>query len=97
MDAGEIWAYREHPRALGDPLHRVEIMKHGNRNGMIRARRLDGQDAGLQEWVSPSSLLCTWDEADGRLGDEQRMMALREASAVAQGTASPEDTSLVDA
>lgn len=90
MDAGEVWAYRERPRALGEPVHRVEIVKHGNRNGMIQVRRLDGDDAGLQEWASPSSLLCPWDEADRRLGDEQRMMTVREASAGAQGSAEHE-------
>lgn len=90
MDTGEVWAYRERPRALGEPVHRVEIVKHGNRNGMIQVRRLDGDDAGLQEWASPSSLLCPWDEADRRLGDEQRMMAVREASAAAQGSAEHE-------
>jgi hypothetical protein len=87
MDTGEVWAYRERPRALGEPVHRVEIVKIGHRDGMIRVRRLDGEDAGLQEWAHPSSLLCRWDEADRRLGDEQRMLAVREASAAAQGTA----------
>jgi hypothetical protein len=87
MDTGEVWAYREHPRSLGEPVHRVEIVKVGQRGGMIRVRRLDGEDAGLQEWAHPSSLLCRWDEADRRLGDEQRMLAVREASVVAQGTA----------
>jgi hypothetical protein len=87
MDAGEIWAYRERPRSLGEPVHRVEIVKIGHRDGMIRVRRLDGEDTGLQEWAHPSSLLCRWEEADRRLGDEQRMLAVREASAAAQGTA----------
>jgi hypothetical protein len=44
MDTGEVWAYRERPRALGEPVHRVEIVKHGNRNVMIQVRRLDGDD-----------------------------------------------------
>jgi len=47
----------------------VEIVKVGHRDGMIRVRRLDGEDAGLQEWANSSSLLCRWDEADRRLGD----------------------------
>lgn len=86
MEAGEIWAFRENPRALGEPVHRVEIMKSRHNNGMIRVRRLDGEDAGLQEWAYPSSLLCTWDKADLRTGDEQRVLAVREASADAQGS-----------
>jgi hypothetical protein len=87
MDTGEVWAYRERPRALGEPVHRVEIVKGAHRGGMVRVRRLDGEDTGLQEWVNSSSLLCKWDEADRRLGDEQRVVAVREASATAQGTA----------
>lgn len=86
MEAGEIWAFRENSRALGEPVHRVEIMKSRYNHGMIRVRRLDGEDAGLQEWAHPSSLLCTWDEADLRTGDEQRVLAVREASADAQGS-----------
>lgn len=86
MEAGEIWAFRENSRALGEPVHRVEIVKPRYNNGMIRVRRLDGEDAGLQEWVHPSSLLCTWDEADLRIGDEQRVLAVRAASADAQGS-----------
>ena len=95
MDAGEIWAYRERPRALGNPVHRVEIVKVGHRDGMIRVRRLDGEDTGLQEWGHPSSLLCKWDEADRLLGDEQRMITVRGASAAAQGTAEYEAAVLV--
>lgn len=38
----------------------------------------------------PSSILCEWDEADRRLGDEPRMMAVREASADAQVSAENE-------
>jgi hypothetical protein len=86
MEAGEIWAFRENPRALGEPVHRVEIVKSRHNNGMIRVRRLDGEDAGLQEWAHPSSLLCTWDTAGLRTGDEQRVLAAREASADAQGS-----------
>jgi hypothetical protein len=41
MEAGEIWAFRENPRALGEPVHRVEIVKSRHNNGMIRVRRLD--------------------------------------------------------
>lgn len=90
MEAGEIWAFRENPRALGEPVHRVEIVKSRYNNGMIRVHRLDGEDAGLQEWAHPSSLLCIWGEADLRTGDERRVLAVRAASADAQGSAEHE-------
>jgi hypothetical protein len=54
---------------------------------MVRVRRLDGEDAGLQEWVSRSGLLSRWDAVEERLQDEGRLAAVITASGGAAGTA----------
>ncbi|NRQ34588.1 hypothetical protein HII36_22510 [Nonomuraea sp. NN258] len=86
MEIGEEWAYRERPRALADPVHRVTIVKIRDNDDSIRIRRLDGDDAGLQEWVSYASLLDRWTDIEPRLNDERRLVAVREASSAAGDT-----------
>ncbi|MGP3912983.1 hypothetical protein [Nonomuraea sp. 10N515B] len=86
VEVGEEWAYRERPRSLGDPVHRVTIVKIRDSDDSIRIRRLDGDDAGLQEWVSYTSLLDRWTDIEPRLNDERRLLAVREASSAAGDT-----------
>ncbi|MBF8184925.1 hypothetical protein ITP53_04055 [Nonomuraea sp. K274] len=95
MEVGEEWAYRERPRALGDPVHRVTIVKIRDSDDSIRIRRLDGDDAGLQEWVSYTSLLDRWAAIEPRLNDERRLLAVREVSTTAGGTVEYEAALLV--
>ena len=53
---------------------------------MVRVRRLDGEDTGLQEWVPRTALLDRWDVIEERPRDERRLRAVIEASAeVADG------------
>jgi hypothetical protein len=86
VETGEIWAYRERPRALEEPVHRVKIVKLRHGDGRVRVLRLDGDDPGLQDWVSQASLLSQWDDVEERLADERRLLAVRRASADAAGT-----------
>ncbi|MGV9385744.1 hypothetical protein ACWDRB_58760 [Nonomuraea sp. NPDC003707] len=95
MELGEEWAYRERPRALGDPVHRVTIVKIRDSDDWIRVCRLDGDDAGLQEWVSSTSLLDLWTDIEPRLNDEGRLLAVREVSSAAGGTVEYEAALLV--
>ncbi|GAA4049145.1 hypothetical protein [Nonomuraea soli] len=95
MEIGEEWAYRERPRALADPVHRVTIVKIRDSDDSIRIRRLDGDDAGLQEWVSYTSLLDRWTDVEPRLNDERRLRVVREASSAAIDTVEYEAALLV--
>src|SRR4051794_39231715 len=58
MDIGEVWAFRDRPKAVGDPVHRVEIVRtDGPREqGDLHVRFLDSDEAGLQEWVARGQL-----------------------------------------
>lgn len=49
-------------------------------------RFLDGDDAGLQEWVNPSSLVAPWAEIDTFRTDDAAESALVEASRHVRGT-----------
>jgi hypothetical protein len=80
MKPGDQWAYREHPRAFGEPVHRVEIIQLGP-DGSVRVRWQEGQEEGLQEWTPRSLLLCPWDAAAKRLEQERRLAAVHAASA----------------
>ncbi|MFI6505684.1 hypothetical protein [Nonomuraea typhae] len=95
MELGEEWAYRERPRALGDPVHRVKIVKLRDSDDSIRVCRLDGDDTGLQEWVSYTSLLDRWTDIEPRLNDESRLLAVRDVSSAAGGTVEYEAALLV--
>ncbi|MFD6183844.1 PE-PGRS family protein [Streptomyces goshikiensis] len=88
MEIGECWAYRAKPKELGGALRQVEIVRVGasGRSG-IHVRFLDGDEAGLQEWVSAGSLLVLWADADAFRVDDTAELALAEASREVRGSA----------
>ncbi|WP_338931803.1 PE-PGRS family protein [Streptomyces netropsis] len=88
MEIGECWAYRVKPKELGGALRQVEIVRVGasGRSG-IHVRFLDGDEAGLQEWVSIGSLLVLWADADAFRADDTAELALAEASREVRGSA----------
>lgn len=88
MEMGEHWAYRARPKELGGAVRRVEIVRVGGpgRSGWIHVRFLDGDDAGLQEWVNPTSLVAPWADADVFRADDAGVLALAEASRHVQGS-----------
>ena len=90
-----MWAYRERPRALDEPVHRVKIVARRRNGGAVRVVRLDGDNEGLPEWVSSGSLLCPWTVIDRRLDDERHVLAVREASSQAGGTVESEAAAFV--
>ena len=59
MEIGEHWAYRARPKELGGAVRQVEIVRVGGpgRSGWLHVRFLEGDAAGLQEWVRPGSLV----------------------------------------
>ncbi|GLV87098.1 hypothetical protein Slala03_67870 [Streptomyces lavendulae subsp. lavendulae] len=88
MEIGECWAYWAKPKELGGALRQVEIVRVGasGRSG-IHVRFLDGDEAGLQEWVSAGSLLVLWADADAFRADDTAELALAEASREVRGSA----------
>ncbi|MBT2541908.1 PE-PGRS family protein [Streptomyces sp. ISL-44] len=89
MEIGEHWAYRSRPKELGGALRRVEIVRVGGsgRSGSVHVRFLDGDAAGLQEWVSPSCLVALWPDVELFRADDAAELALAEASRAVRGSA----------
>ncbi|WP_240802011.1 hypothetical protein [Streptomyces sp. A1136] len=88
MEIGERWAYRAKPKELGGALRQVEIVRVGasGRSG-IHVRFLDGDEAGLQEWVSAGCLVALWADVDVFRAHDTAELALTEASREVRGSA----------
>ncbi|MGW0711582.1 PE-PGRS family protein [Streptomyces sp. NPDC002643] len=88
MEIGEHWAYRPQPKELGGAVRQVEIVRVGGsrRSGWIHVRFLEGDDADLQEWVNPVSLVALWAEVETFRADDAAELALVEASRHVRGS-----------
>ncbi|MFE0794360.1 PE-PGRS family protein [Streptomyces mutabilis] len=88
MEIGEHWAYRAKSKELGGAVRQVEIVRVGDRGktGWIHVRFLEGDDAGLQEWVSQGSLVAPWTDVDTFRADDAAESALVEASRHVRGS-----------
>ena len=88
MEIGEHWMFRDRPKALGDPVHRVEVVRLDGprRQGDAHVRFLDGPEAGLQEWVTRGQLIAPWNDVDLFLQDESRRLAVIGESVDVRGT-----------
>ncbi|MFF4483312.1 PE-PGRS family protein [Streptomyces sp. NPDC001520] len=88
MEIGEHWAYRARPKELGSAVRQVEIVRVGGpgRSGWIHVRFLEGDDAGLQEWVSPGALVAPWSDVDKFRADDAAEFTLAEASRHVRGS-----------
>lgn len=97
MEIGEGWAYRATPRALGGAVRQVEIVRTSGsgRSGRVHVRFLDGDEAGLQEWVSPTCLMAQWGDVESFRADDVVEQALTEVSRGARGTAEFEAARMV--
>ncbi|KUJ70336.1 PE-PGRS family protein [Streptomyces albus subsp. albus] len=97
MQIGEHWAYRARLKELGSAVRRVEIVRVGGsgRSGWLHVRFLEGDDAGLQEWVNPSSLVARWEDVEAFRADDASELALAEASRGVRGSADLEAARLV--
>ncbi|WP_267241493.1 PE-PGRS family protein [Streptomyces sp. PR69] len=97
MEIGEHWAYRARPKELGSAVRRVEVVRAGERgrSGWLHVRFLEGDDAGLQEWVNPSSLVARWEEVEAFRSDDASELALAEASRDVRGSADFEAARLI--
>ncbi|MEV6129407.1 PE-PGRS family protein [Streptomyces violaceusniger] len=88
MEIGEHWAYRARPKELGSAVRQVEIVRVGGpgRSGWIHVRFLEGDDAGLQGWVSAGSLVAPWSDVDEFHADDAAESTLAEASRHVRGS-----------
>ncbi|MER5304984.1 PE-PGRS family protein [Streptomyces lasiicapitis] len=88
METGEHWAYRAASKALGGEVRQVEIVRvrGSGRSGHVHVRFLDGDEAGLQEWVSPACLVASWSDVDSFRADDAAELALVEASRHVRGS-----------
>lgn len=88
MEIGEHWAYRARPKDLGSAVRQVEVVRVGGpgRSGWIHVRFLEGDAAGLQEWVSSGSLVAPWADVDTFRADDAAELALVESSRHVRGS-----------
>ncbi|MEV1009818.1 PE-PGRS family protein [Streptomyces sp. NPDC049881] len=88
MEIGEHWAYRARPRELGGAVRETEVVRVGcpGRSGSIHVRFLEGDAAGLQEWISAGSLVAPWTDVDTFRADDTAELALAEASSHVRGS-----------
>lgn len=88
MDIGESWAYRAASKELGADVRRVEIVRvtGSGRSGRVHIRFVDGDEAGLQEWVAMGCLLAPWEDVDAFRADDQAELALADVSREVRGS-----------
>ncbi len=87
MEMGERWAYRARPKDLGSAVRQVEIVRVGgpDRPGWFHVRFLEGDAAGLQEWISSASLVAPWADVDTFRAGDAAELALAESSRHVRG------------
>ncbi|MGW0702098.1 PE-PGRS family protein [Streptomyces sp. NPDC002867] len=97
MELGEHWGFRARPKELSSTVRRVEIVRVGGhgRTGWLHVRFLEGDDAGLQEWVNPSCLVARWEDVEAFWADDASELALAVASRDARGSAAFEAARMV--
>jgi hypothetical protein len=97
MDVGEVWAFRDEPKAVGAPVHRVEVVRVDGprKRGDVHVRFLDGEEAGLQEWVTRGQLVTGWTDVEVFLADDRRWATAIEHSRAVRGSAEFEAAKLV--
>lgn len=88
MEVGESWAYRARAKDWGGALRRVEIVRVGGprSSGRVHVRFLEGEEAGLQEWVATDCLPVPWADIEAFQADDAAESALAKASREVRGT-----------
>ena len=56
----------------------ADVLAKAPRGGKWKVRHVDGDTAGLEEWVPSRLILCVWAELPALLGDERRSAAIAE-------------------
>ncbi|WP_326807176.1 PE-PGRS family protein [Streptomyces sp. NBC_01775] len=88
MNVEESWAYRAAPKDLGAEVRRVEIVRvsGSGRSDRVHIRFVDGDEAGLQEWVAMGCLLAPWEDVEAFRADDQAELALADVSREVRGS-----------
>lgn len=84
MNADQIWAYRARARDADCPVERAKYLEPAPKGRKCLVRFLDRE--GREEWVPRERLIVLWDEREGWLEEERRMVAVVEVSAHAYET-----------
>jgi|GEM_PF-601742 len=80
-EVGKTYGYRKGIRANGQPLVPAYVVKLGPpKSKQVRVRWESGEYEGLEEWINPLHLLCTWEEHDTFLRDEILLLQVIDAS-----------------
>src|SRR5882757_9695793 len=97
MEIGEIWAFRDHPKAVGTPISRVEIIRMDGprKQGDLHVRFHDGPETGMQEWVSRAQLVVSWSHMEEFLVEDRRWAAIMNESQDVRGSREFEAVKLV--
>ena len=97
MEIGEVWAFRDRPKDVGESVHRVEIVRVDGprKQGDLHIRFLDGGEAGLQEWVARGQLVVPWADVEAFLDNGRRWAAAFEQSREVRGSVEFEAAKLV--
>lgn len=85
---GEKYGYRK-SRQLGAPLQQVEVIAKA-KPGLWKVKFLDGETAGLTDYVRTGTLAIEWCHAEAFLHDELRLAKVIDASEEQRGVASDE-------
>ncbi|GII02761.1 hypothetical protein Pta02_47690 [Planobispora takensis] len=88
MEVGEVWAFRDQPKAVGTQVHQVKVVRIDGprKQGDLHVRFLDGEEAGLQEWVARGQLVTPWTGVETFLDDDRRWAAAFERSREVRGS-----------
>ena len=87
LELGQKYAYREGRWNYGDPVSPVKIIKIAPKiKGKVRVIHLDGEYAGLEQWVAKLRLVVPWSEADAFCADERRALVAAGISCCTEGT-----------
>ncbi|MDP9848103.1 hypothetical protein [Streptosporangium lutulentum] len=89
MDVGDVWGFRDQPKAVGGRVYQVEVVRVDGprKHGDLHVRFLDGEEAGLQEWVARGQLVAPWADVGAFLDDDRRWAAAIESSREVRGSA----------
>ncbi len=87
LSEGKRYAYRESRTYYGAPVTPVEVIKLEPKiKGKVRVIHLDGEYAGLEQWVAKLRLVVPWSESDAFCADERRALIAADISCCTERT-----------
>lgn len=74
---GQTWAYRR-TKTIGEDAVKVKVLDYPKGVRKVKIQHVDGELAGLDEWVNPATLISPWKDWPKRLRAERRELDLRQ-------------------